>query len=158
MADKEKKGLIKEFKEFIMRGNVMDLAVGVIIGGAFGAIVTSLVTNIIQPLINSILGGDVAGAFVLEYARKAGMDEEALAAITVNYGAFISAIINFLIISLVIFLMVKAINKASKLGKKEEEPAEEEPTTKVCPFCKSEIAIDATRCPHCTSELPEENE
>ena len=158
MADKEKKGLIKEFKEFIMRGNVMDLAVGVIIGGAFGAIVTSLVTNIIQPLINSILGGDVAGAFVLDYARKAGMDEEALAAITVNYGAFISAIINFLIISLVIFLMVKAINKASKLGKKEEEPAEEEPTTKVCPFCKSEIAIDATRCPHCTSELPEENE
>ena len=152
MADKEKKGIIKEFKEFVMRGNVMDLAVGVIIGGAFGAIVTSLVTNIIQPLINSILGGEVAGAFVLEYAKKAGMDEEALAAITVNYGAFISAIINFLIIALVIFFMVKAINKATKLGKKEEEPAEE-PTTKVCPFCKSEIADDATRCPHCTSQL-----
>ena len=157
MADKEKKGLIKEFKEFIMRGNVMDLAVGVIIGGAFGAIVTSLVDNIIKPFINSILGGDVAGAFVLKYAEKAGMDEEALAAITVNYGAFISAIINFLIIALVIFLMVKAVNKATNL-RKTEEPAEEEPTTKVCPFCKSEIAIDATRCPNCTSELPEENE
>ena len=156
MADKEKKGLIKEFKEFIMRGNVMDLAIGVIIGGAFGAIVTSLVSNIIQPLINSVLGGEVAGAFVLEYARKAGMDEEALAAITVNYGAFISAIINFLIIALVIFILVKAVNKASNLRKTEEEPAEEEPTTKVCPFCKSEIAIDATRCPHCTSEIPEE--
>ena len=154
MADKEKKGFIKEFKEFIMRGNVIDLAVGVIIGGAFGSIVTALVSNIIQPLINSVLGGDVAGSFVLKYAQKAGMDEEALAAITVNYGAFISAIINFLIIALVIFIMVKAINKASKIGKKEEE--EEEPTTKTCPFCKSEIAIDATRCPNCTSELPEE--
>lgn len=155
MADKEKKGFIKEFKEFVMRGNVMDLAVGVIIGGAFGAIVTSLVSNIIQPLINSVLGGDVAGSFVLPWAYKAGMDEEAVAAVSINYGAFISAIINFLIIALVIFIMVKAINKASNLRKK-EEPAEEVPTTKVCPFCKSEIAIDATRCPHCTSEIPEE--
>ncbi len=159
MADKEKKGLIKEFKEFVMRGNVMDLAVGVIIGGAFGAIVTALVDNIIQPLINSVLGGEVSGTYVLPWAVKNGIKgEEALAAVTINYGAFISAIINFLIIALVIFLMVKAINKAANARKTEEEPAEEEPTTKVCPFCKSEIAIDATRCPHCTSEIPEDAE
>ena len=159
MADKEeKKGLIKEFKEFIMRGNVMDLAVGVIIGGAFSAIVTALVGNIIQPLINSILGGDIAGTIKLPWVNYAGLDEETVATLVINYGAFISAIINFLIIALVIFLLVKAINKASKVGKEEEEPAEEEPTTKVCPFCKSEIAIDATRCPNCTSELPEEAE
>lgn len=151
----EKKGLIKEFKEFIMRGNVIDLAVGVIIGGAFGAIVTALVDNIIQPLINSILGGEVAGTYVLPWAAKNGLEgEEALAAVTINYGAFISAIIHFFIIALVIFIIVKAINKASNLRKKEE--VEEAPTTKVCPFCKSEIAIDATRCPNCTSELPEE--
>ena len=159
MADKEKKGIIKEFKEFIMRGNVIDLAIGVIIGGAFGAIVTSLVTNIIQPLINSVMGGEIAGTYVLPWAAAKGINgEEALAAVTINYGAFISAIINFLIIALVIFIMVKAINKATSLRKKEEEVAEEEPTTKVCPFCKSEIAIDATRCPHCTSELPEDAE
>ena len=157
MADKEKKGLIKEFKEFIMRGNVMDLAVGVIIGGAFGAIVTALVDNIIQPLINSIGGSEVAGVIHLPWVDYSAVDEEAAATLVINYGAFISAIINFIIIALVIFIMVKAINKATSLRKKEEEQeAEEEPTTKVCPFCKSEIAIDATRCPHCTSELPEE--
>jgi large conductance mechanosensitive channel len=156
MADKEKKGLVKEFKEFIMRGNVMDLAIGVIIGGAFGAIVTGLVDNIIKPLINSIGGAAVAGVIRLPWVDYEGLDEETIATLVINYGAFISAIINFLIIALIIFLMVKAINKASNLRKKEEEPAEEEPTTKVCPFCKSEIAIDATRCPHCTSELDEE--
>lgn len=158
MADKEKKGLIKEFKEFILRGNVMDLAVGVIIGGAFGAIVTGLVDNIIQPLINSIGGASIAGVIKLPWVDYSAVDEETAATLVINYGAFISAIINFLIIALVIFLMVKAINKASKLGKKEEEPVEEEPTTKTCPFCKSEIAIDATRCPHCTSEIPEDAE
>ncbi|MBQ5995090.1 MAG: large conductance mechanosensitive channel protein MscL [Clostridia bacterium] len=148
MADPEKKGFIAEFKEFIMRGNVIDLAVGVIIGGAFGAIVTALVDNIIQPLINSIGGTDVAGAFVLPWAKNA----EDLEAVSINYGAFISAIINFIIIALVIFCIVKAINKASDKFKKKEEEEEEE-TTKVCPFCKSEIDIEATRCPHCTSEL-----
>ena len=153
MANPDKKGLIKEFKEFIMRGNVMDLAVAVIIGGAFGAIVTGLVDNIIKPLINSIGGGEVAGSFVLPWVDTTGMDEEALATVSINYGAFISAIINFLIIALIIFLMVKAINKAMTIGKKKEEPVEEEPTTKTCPYCKSEIAIDATKCPNCTSEV-----
>ncbi|MBR0541895.1 MAG: large conductance mechanosensitive channel protein MscL [Clostridia bacterium] len=153
MADPEKKGLIAEFKEFIMRGNVMDLAVGVIIGGAFGAIVTGLVDNIIKPLINSIGGSEVAGSVVLPWVNTEGMDEEALAAVSINYGAFISAIINFLIIALIIFILVKAINKAMTVGKKEEEPVEEEPTTKTCPYCKSEIDIEATKCPHCTSDV-----
>ncbi len=153
MADPEKKGLIAEFKEFIMRGNVMDLAVGVIIGGAFGAIVTGLVDNIIKPLINSIGGTEVAGSVVLPWVNTEGMDEEALAAVSINYGAFISAIINFLIIALIIFILVKAINKAMAIGKKEEEPVEEEPTTKTCPYCKSEIDIEATKCPHCTSDV-----
>jgi len=157
MADKEKKGLIKEFKEFIMRGNVMDLAVGVIIGGAFGAIVTALVDNIIQPLINSIGAKEIGGVIKLPWVNYENMDAETMQTLVINYGAFISAIINFLIIALVIFIMIKAINKASNIRKKEEE-AEEEPTTKTCPFCKSEIAIDATRCPHCTSEQPEETE
>lgn len=153
MADPEKKGLIAEFKEFVMRGNVMDLAVGVIIGGAFGAIVTGLVDNIIKPLINSIGGSEVAGSIVLPWVNTEGMDEEALAAVSINYGAFISAIINFLIIALIIFILVKAINKAMTVGKKEEEPVEEEPTTKTCPYCKSEIDIEATKCPHCTSDV-----
>ena len=153
MADPEKKGLIAEFKEFIMRGNVMDLAVAVIIGGAFGAIVTGLVDNIIKPLINSIGGTEVGGSVVLPWVDTTGMDEEALAAVSINYGAFISAIINFLIIALIIFLLVKAINKAMTIGKKEEEPVEEEPTTKTCPYCKSEIDIEATKCPHCTSDV-----
>jgi len=155
MANPDKKGLIKEFKEFIMKGNVMDLAVAVIIGGAFGAIVTGLVDNIIQPLINSIGGTEVGGSFVLPWVDTTGMDAEAIAAVSINYGAFISAIINFLIIALVIFILVKAVNKAASLGKKEEVEEEEEPTTKTCPYCKSEIAIDAVKCPHCTSDIEE---
>lgn len=158
---KDKKGLAGEFKEFIMRGNVIDLAVGVIIGGAFGAIVTSLVNDIIMPVISLFTKGiDFANMFVqlgnkdvvyktLEEAQEAGVA-------VIAYGNFISAIINFLIMALVIFLLVKAINKAHDAGKKKEPVAEEAPTTKTCPFCKSEIAIDATRCPNCTSEIPEE--
>jgi large conductance mechanosensitive channel len=147
MADEKKKGLVAEFKEFVMRGNVIDLAVGVIIGGAFGAIVSSLVDDVIMPVISLFTKG-------MDFSKLAiQINEET----TLNYGNFISAIINFLIMALVIFLMVKAINKAQSIGKKEEEPAAEEeaPTTKTCPFCKSEIAIDATRCPHCTSEITE---
>lgn len=141
------KKFFTEFKEFISKGNVLDLAVGVIIGGAFGGIVTALTDNIIQPIINCIGGAEIAGSFLLIPGK---------AETAINYGAFISAIINFLIMALVIFLIVKAVNKAMSIGKKPEEaPA---PTTKVCPFCKSEIAIDATKCPHCTSDQPVEEE
>jgi large conductance mechanosensitive channel len=154
-AVKKGTGFLKEFKDFISKGNVIDLAVGVIIGGAFSGIVTSLVTNIITPLI-SILTGKVAFAdlFIaldgkdyatLEAATEAG-------ASTVNYGLFIEGVINFIITAFVIFLMVRFINKIRN-GKKEEEVVEAAPTTKVCPFCKSEINIEATRCPNCTSEV-----
>ena len=146
----KKNGFIAEFKKFITRGNVMDLAVGVIIGGAFSSVVSGLTDNIIQPLLNCIGGANVQGKIQL-FGTENYLD----------YGAFISAIINFLIMALVVFLIVKSVNKisetASKLGKKKkEEQAPAEPTTKVCPYCKSEIAIDATKCPHCTSDLSAE--
>ena len=150
----EKKGLIGEFKEFIAKGNVMDMAVGVIIGGAFGTIITSLVNDVLMPLISLATGGiNFNDWFVslnggsyktLEEAKEAG-------ASTLNYGAFISAVFNFLIIALCIFAVVKAFNAAGRKMKKAEEEAA--PTTKKCPYCQSEIAIEATRCPHCTSEL-----
>ncbi len=137
------KAFIKEFKEFISRGNVMDMAVGVIIGGAFTAIVTSLVNDILMPVLSLITGG-------LDFTSLCIVLGEGENAATLNYGAFIAAIINFLLIAFVIFLLVKMINNFSR-KKKEEEPAPV--TTKTCPFCKEEISIDATRCPHCTSEL-----
>ncbi|MDD6491228.1 MAG: large conductance mechanosensitive channel protein MscL [Firmicutes bacterium] len=137
------KGLIKEFKEFISRGNVMDMAVGVIIGGAFTAIVNSLVNDVMMPLLSLITGG-------FDFTSMCIVLGEGEGAATLNYGAFIAAVINFLLIALVIFLLIKIINKIAK-RKKEETLAPV--TTKVCPFCKEEVAIDATRCPHCTSEL-----
>ena len=139
------KSFMKEFKEFISRGNVMDMAVGIIIGGAFTAIVTSLVNDIVMPLIGLLFGG--LDFTKWNIALAAGEEPPML-----NLGTFIAAIINFILIALVIFIIIKSINKM----KKEDEPAEEaEPTTKVCPFCKSEIAIEATRCPNCTSQLTE---
>jgi len=135
------KKFFSEFKEFISKGNVLDLAVGVIIGGAFSAIVTSLTDNIIKPLINCIGGAEIQGKIHLIGDNY------------IDYGAFISAIINFLIMALIIFCIVKAVNKAMSLGKKKEEEAAAEPVTKICPYCKSEIAIDAAKCPHCTSDL-----
>ena len=138
------KKFFSEFKEFISKGNVLDLAVGVIIGGAFSTIVTSLTDNIINPLINCIGGAEIQGKIHLMGDNY------------IDYGAFISAIINFLIMALVIFCIVKAVNKAMSLGHKKAE-APEEPTTKVCPFCKSEIAIDAVKCPHCTSDITNES-
>ncbi|AOZ96266.1 large conductance mechanosensitive channel protein MscL [Butyrivibrio hungatei] len=148
------KGLAGEFREFIMRGNVLDMAVGVIIGGAFQKIISSLVDDIIMPVISLLTGGiDFNNMFVsldgseyatLEAAKEAG-------AATLNYGTFITVVINFILMALVIFFIVKFMNKLS--NKLEKEKAEAPATTKICPRCKSEINIEATRCPHCTSEL-----
>lgn len=140
------KKFFEEFKKFISRGNVMDMAVGVIIGGAFTAIVNSLVNDIFMPVLSLITGGfDIAGMSV-----SFGVGDNAA---TLNYGAFLSAVINFLLIALVIFCIIKAMNTAKdKMLKKQEEEAPA-PTTKKCPYCMSEIDIQATRCPHCTSEL-----
>lgn len=145
---KKGKGFAAEFKKFIMRGNVMDMAVGVIVGGAFTSIVTSLNVDILTPILGLFGGTDFSYLTV-----KLGNGENAP---VLNYGNFITAIINFLITALVIFFLIKMINGIStRLSRKEEEkPAA--PTTKKCPFCKSEIAIDATRCPHCTSQLDEQ--
>ena len=138
------KKLASEFKEFIMRGNVMDLAVGVIIGGAFSAIVTSLTDDIISPLLG-LFGNLDFSDLVLQIGD-----------VQIKYGSFLTAVINFLIMALIIFLMVKAINKAMTIGKKEEE--EEAPTTKKCPHCCEEVNIEATKCPHCTGDIPAEEE
>ena len=141
--DKKKKGFFQEFKEFISRGNVMDMAVGIIIGGAFTAIVNSLVDDIISPLLG--LFGNMN--FDQLTAKIGG--------VTLTYGKFVTAVINFLLIALVLFCIIKTLNKASESAKKltghEDKPAAT--TTKICPYCKSEIPIDATRCPHCTSQL-----
>ena len=136
------KKFFAEFKEFVMRGNVLDLAVGVIIGSAFGAIVTSLTDDIISPVLG-IFGGIDFSDMV---ANVNGAE--------IRYGAFVTAIINFIIMAFVIFLIVKGINKLMTVGKKkEEEPA---PTTKKCPHCCEEVNIEATKCPHCTGDIPAE--
>ena len=150
------KNFIEEFKKFIMRGNVMDLAVGVIIGGAFQAIINSLVNDVIMPLIGLITGGiDFSNLFnQLSGEKYATLAEAQAAGVAVfAYGNFITAVLNFLIIAFVIFLLVKGMNRLAE-GKK-KDVKEEEPTTKTCPFCQSEISIKATRCPHCTSVLEE---
>lgn len=151
------KKMINDFKAFVLRGNVVDLAVGVIIGSSFGAIVTSLVKDILMPPIGVLLGNvDFGNLFLqlnpnkvtlapgstLAAAQEAG-------AVTWNYGAFINAIITFLIIALAVFFVVKLVNKLQK--SKEEAPSE--PTEKECPFCCTKIPVNATRCPHCTSKL-----
>ncbi|MDO4853153.1 MAG: large conductance mechanosensitive channel protein MscL [Clostridia bacterium] len=154
------KKLWDEFKTFAFKGNVLDMAVGVIIGGAFGAIVTSLINDVLMPLIGKLIAADFSQWFVsldgnqyasVEVAKEAG-------AAVLNYGAFISAIIYFLLVALCIFFVVKAVNMARKKAeelKKAEEPAPEpEKAPRLCPYCFSEIHEEATRCPHCTSELP----
>ena len=154
------KKFFEEFKKFIMRGNVVDMAVGVIIGGAFQKIITSMVNDIIMPVITLITGGiDFTNWFIAldggNYATLA--DAQAVGAATLNYGTFITQVITFLIMAFVIFTMVKMMNKMAEAGKKKEEaPKPAAPTTKKCPFCFSEIAIEATRCPHCTSQLEKE--
>ena len=136
---------LNEFKTFISRGNVMDMAVGVIVGGAFTSIVTSLNQDILTPILGIFGGTDFSN---LKVTLGSGENAPVLC-----YGNFITAVINFLITAFVIFVLVKAINKiGDKLIKKEEE-APAEPMTKICPYCRSEIAKEATRCPHCTSNL-----
>jgi large conductance mechanosensitive channel len=149
-------GFFGEFKKFIMRGNVIDLAVGVIVGGAFQAIVKSLVDDVVMPVISLATKGiNFADLFIAldggEYATLAAAQEAGAA--TLNYGNFISAILNFLIMAFVVFLLVKGINAVAEKTKKPAEEAPAEPTTKECPYCKSEIAIGATKCPNCTSDL-----
>lgn len=130
---------LKEFKEFALKGNVMDLAVGVIIGAAFQNIVTALTDDFITPIINCLGGAEVGGQIQILHTGQ-----------YIRYGDFISSVINFLIMAFVIFLLMKGINKIMSLGKHEEAP---KPSTKKCPYCLSDIPIQATRCAHCTSEL-----
>ena len=155
--------MFKEFKKFISRGNVMDLAVGVIIGGAFQKIVTSLVNDLIMPIIGLVTGGinfndkfaiirlpegvDAATITTLEAAKEAGVT-------TLNYGSFITTVLDFIIMAFVVFLLVKGINTIKDMTeKKEEAPAPAAPTTKKCPYCLSEIPLEAKKCAHCTSDV-----
>ena len=149
--------MLKEFKEFAMRGNVVDMAVGIIIGAAFGTIVNSLVADVIMPPIGLLLGNiDFSNLFIVlkEGSKAAGpyaslAAAKAAGAVTINYGFFINTIISFLIVAFAVFLLVRNINRL----KRQEEAPPPVPTTKECPFCVSAIPIKATRCPHCTSEL-----
>lgn len=143
--------MLQEFKEFALRGNVLDLAIAVIIGAAFGAIVNSFVNDILMPPIGLLVGN---AEFSDLFINLSGGRYETLAAaqeagaVTINYGVFANTIINFIIIAFALFLIVRQVNR---LQRKEEKP--EEPTTKECPYCLSTIPIGATRCPHCTAEL-----
>lgn len=132
------KKIFEEFKKFAFKGNAMDMAVAVVIGAAFSAIVNSLVNDIISPLIGLLVRTDFSDLS----ANVLGVN--------IAYGSFVMQVINFLIVAFVLFMVVKSINKVTSIGKKEEK---KEPTTKVCPFCQSEISIKATKCPHCTSDL-----
>lgn len=138
------KKFLEEFKKFALRGNVLDLAVGVIIGGAFTGIVTALTTNFINPLLSFVMTGAPGNLGDTGLVWTFGG----------AFSAFLTTVINFLITALVLFCLIKAINRLTSLGKKKEAPAA--PTTKKCPYCLSEIPIAATRCAHCTSELPKE--
>lgn len=149
MSKEKGKGFFAEFKKFITRGNVMDMAVGVIVGGAFTSIATSLNQDILTPILGIFGGTDFS---YLTVTLGSGEGAPMLA-----YGNFITAVINFLITALVIFCMIKLLNSATDKLKKKEEAAPAAPTTKKCPYCLSEIPIEATRCSHCTSHLDEKN-
>jgi len=150
--------IVKEFKEFAMRGNVIDLAVGVIIGGAFGKIVTSLVNDIIMPPIGRLIGGVDFKDLVIPLYTKEGAAEfvaanKGVEVPVIAIGQFINVLIDFLIVAFCIFMLVKVINVLRRKGEKEEAP--KEPTEKECPYCLSQVPIKATRCKHCTSHLEE---
>ncbi len=151
--------MLKDFRDFIMRGNVLDLAVAVIIGGAFGKIVTSLVSDIIMPLISLLLGNvDFSNLYlVMKGVVPAGTAlaeaQKLPGVLTWNYGLFLTNVVNFLIIAFVIFMIVRAASRAAQGLKKPAPAAPAAPTTKECPYCVSTISIKATRCPNCTSEL-----
>lgn len=138
-------GLVKEFKEFMNRGNVVDMAVGVVIGAAFKAIIDSVVADLISPLIGMIVGQDFSSLSVTVNGSE------------FTYGNLIMAIVNFIIVAFILFLFVKGVNKMRAAAEARKKKAEEEvaaaPTTKICPYCKSEIPIDATKCSHCTSDV-----
>lgn len=145
--------MLKEFKEFAMRGNVMDMAVGIIIGAAFGKIVSSLVKDVIMPPIGLLMGGvDFSNLFInltdQKYATLAAAEKAGAA--TINYGQFINTVLDFLIVAFAIFMVIRVMNQL----KREEEEAPPEPTEKECPECLSTIPIKATRCKHCTAEVP----
>jgi len=148
--------MFKEFKDFAMRGNVVDMAVGIIIGGAFGTIVKSLVSDVLMPPIGLLLGGvDFSNLFiVLAQGATPGpyvalSDAQAAGAVSINYGVFLNNVISFLIVAFAVFLLIRVINSLQR----QEDAAPPEPTEKECQFCLSKIAIGATRCAHCTSEL-----
>jgi large conductance mechanosensitive channel len=145
--------MLKAFKDFALRGNVVDLAIGIVIGGAFSNIVSSFVSDILMPPIGLLLGNtDFSNFFINLSGRRydsLAAAEEAGAA-TINYGVFINTILDFIIIAFALFLIVRQINRLQR-QKEEEKPAE--PTTKQCPYCMTEIPVEATRCPHCTSHL-----
>lgn len=147
--------MLKEFKEFTMRGNVVDMAVGIIIGAAFGSIIKSLVSDVIMPPIGLLLGKvDFSNLFLL--LREGGIagpygslaDAQTAGAVTINYGMFINTVISFVIIAFAVFLLIRGINR---LQREEASPAE--PTTKECPYCISDIPLKANRCPYCTSQI-----
>ncbi len=153
--------LWKEFKAFAMRGNVLDMAVGIVIGAAFGSVVKSLVNDVIMPPIGLILGKtDFSNLYILlKSGAKPGpypslAEAKAAGAVTINYGAFINTVIAFLVVALAVFLLIKAVNQLER-AEAEETQVEEKPATKVCPYCFSTIPAQATRCPYCTSELTE---
>ncbi|MBQ5954103.1 MAG: large conductance mechanosensitive channel protein MscL [Lachnospiraceae bacterium] len=156
------KKFIEEFKAFALKGNMIDMAIGVIIGGAFTALVGAFTANIVNPLMALIPGVNSLDNALKIVLKEAVLGEDGAVVteeVAIKFGAFISAIITFLILALIVFMVVKSINKLRKLEEERKAaaapaPEPEAPTTKICPFCKSEIAIDATRCPHCTSELP----
>ena len=137
------KKFLQEFKEFAMRGNVIDMAVGVVIGAAFKAIVDSFVNDLLSPIIGLLTGQNFSDLSIKLFNDK----------VTICYGSFITAVINFILVAFFLFLFVKGINT---LRDRVNPPKPQAPKTKVCPYCKSEIPVDATRCPHCTSELPKD--